>query len=267
MEQERADHAYHQITYRERAVFTTKVRALRVERNWTIPEFAERARLALSTARDIDRGGITPQIRTVKKVATAFEVSDWRSLITSDQSLPVIEKEIERFSGVQVISRDQQAILAVNVKRLRTQRGWTPTMLAEKIGVWSTTISDIEKSLGRSRISTVKKIAAVFDCQDWENLVNDTSRVEDTMEVPLVAQLTQGNYNSYAATTQQQLDSYRREIDELQATLDLIRTDVGEALNSRYAPSTSHLAQLLYPALEDIRNRAAEFAVDREKRQ
>jgi hypothetical protein len=83
-------------------------------------------------------------------------------------------------------------------------------------------------------------------------------------EISLVAQLIQANYNAYSSTTQELMSSYLREIDELTATVSLIRSNIDDAVNRPYIPSHHVLINALHPSDDDVKALAAKFQSQRE---
>ena len=160
--------------------------------------------------------------------------------------------------SISVISRKERPILAQNVKRLRENRGWLPAGLAQRAGMAQSTIHDIERGCSSSQIRTVAQLAAAFELADYRELL------QDEPAIPLVAQLIQANYNSYSSVTQRLINDYQREVDELKATLYLVREVITEALGEPYAPSAKYIEVALYPDKEDIEAVATRYEQERE---
>ena len=55
--------------------------------------------------------------------------------------------------------------LAVNMKRLRTERGWSQEALADAAGLDRTYISGIERVVRNPTISVVDRIAKALECR------------------------------------------------------------------------------------------------------
>lgn len=56
-----------------------------------------------------------------------------------------------------------KTMMAINIKRFRTERRWTQPQLADKIGVSSQTISNWETGLKIPRMGSLEKLATVFN--------------------------------------------------------------------------------------------------------
>ena len=59
---------------------------------------------------------------------------------------------------------DVRKRLAVNMKRLRTDRGWSQEALADAAGLDRTYISGIERITKNPTISVVDRISTALDC-------------------------------------------------------------------------------------------------------
>ena len=55
--------------------------------------------------------------------------------------------------------------LAVNMKRLRTERGWSQEALADAAGLDRTYISGIERVVRNPTVSVVDRIAKALNCR------------------------------------------------------------------------------------------------------
>jgi transcriptional regulator with XRE-family HTH domain len=63
--------------------------------------------------------------------------------------------------------------VATNVRRLRKQRGWAQTDLANKSGVAQTTISSVERPEDKSpTLDTLSQLAEAFGIPPWTLLVD-----------------------------------------------------------------------------------------------
>lgn len=60
---------------------------------------------------------------------------------------------------------DVRTRLAVNMKRLRKDRGWSQEVLADESGLDRTYISGIERKVKNPTITVVDRIAAALDCK------------------------------------------------------------------------------------------------------
>jgi transcriptional regulator with XRE-family HTH domain len=65
---------------------------------------------------------------------------------------------------------DVRQRLAVNVKRLRKERGWSQEMLADEAGLDRTYISGIERIVRNPTITVVERISLALGCQIGELL-------------------------------------------------------------------------------------------------
>ena len=60
---------------------------------------------------------------------------------------------------------DVRERLAVNMKRLRTERGWSQEALADAAGLDRTYISGIERVVRNPTVSVVDRIAKALNCR------------------------------------------------------------------------------------------------------
>lgn len=60
---------------------------------------------------------------------------------------------------------DVRTRLAVNMKRLRKDRGWSQEALADESGLDRTYISGIERKVKNPTITVVDRIAMALDCK------------------------------------------------------------------------------------------------------
>lgn len=58
-------------------------------------------------------------------------------------------------------------ILALNLIRLRKDRGWTQEVLADECGLHRTYIGDIERQQRNVSIDNIEKLAAALDVETW----------------------------------------------------------------------------------------------------
>jgi len=65
---------------------------------------------------------------------------------------------------------DVRQRLAVNVKRLRKERGWSQEALADEAGLDRTYISGIERVVKNPTITVVERVASALECQLGELL-------------------------------------------------------------------------------------------------
>lgn len=65
---------------------------------------------------------------------------------------------------------DVRQRLAVNMKRLREERGWSQEALADEAGLDRTYISGIERIVKNPTITVIERIAAALACQLGELL-------------------------------------------------------------------------------------------------
>lgn len=73
----------------------------------------------------------------------------------------------EENPAIAVAESDLCVILALNVLRLRNQRGMTQRDLARAMGVSQPRVAEIEGARTSARIGTVAKLAAVFGVEPW----------------------------------------------------------------------------------------------------
>jgi len=160
-----------------------------------------------------------------------------------------------------------RATLAYNVQRLRDERDWSLEDLASASGVHLTTIRGIERGNHMPYMRTVSRLAAAFGLSNPSELLRPERSPEpepqQPQEIPLVAQLIQTSYNNYTTTSQQLIENYQGQIDELRATLYLIRNEIGKAIRKPYVPSTHYIDTLLYPSPEMISELAIEYGNER----
>lgn len=60
---------------------------------------------------------------------------------------------------------DVRQRLAVNMKRLRKERGWSQEALADEAGLDRTYISGIERVVKNPTVTVVERIALALDCR------------------------------------------------------------------------------------------------------
>lgn len=60
---------------------------------------------------------------------------------------------------------DVRQRLAVNMKRLRKERGWSQEALADEAGLDRTYISGIERIVKNPTVTVVDRIASALDCR------------------------------------------------------------------------------------------------------
>ena len=65
---------------------------------------------------------------------------------------------------------DVRRRLAVNVKKLRKERGWSQEALADEAGLDRTYISGIERKVKNPTVSVVERIAVALNCKMGELL-------------------------------------------------------------------------------------------------
>lgn len=68
----------------------------------------------------------------------------------------------------------------------------------------------------------------------------------------LVAAMIQQNYDNYAHTTQQLMESFERQAKEAQAVLDLIRADITAVFESPHMPAPWLVQNCLWPGKERV---------------
>ena len=61
-----------------------RIRRVREEQGLTQEDLAQRALMTQSSVARIERGHVTPRIRTVQQLATALGVSSWSHLLGTD---------------------------------------------------------------------------------------------------------------------------------------------------------------------------------------
>jgi transcriptional regulator with XRE-family HTH domain len=60
---------------------------------------------------------------------------------------------------------DVRQRLAVNMKRLRKERGWSQEVLADEAGLDRTYISGIERKVKNPTVTVVERVAGALDCK------------------------------------------------------------------------------------------------------
>lgn len=60
---------------------------------------------------------------------------------------------------------DVRRRLAVNMKRLRKERGWSQEVLADEAGLDRTYISGIERMVKNPTITVVERVAVALECE------------------------------------------------------------------------------------------------------
>ena len=65
---------------------------------------------------------------------------------------------------------DVRTQLAVNIKRLRNERGWSQEALADAAGLDRTYISGIERVVRNPTVTVLKRVATALDCTMGELL-------------------------------------------------------------------------------------------------
>ncbi|MBL8560277.1 MAG: helix-turn-helix transcriptional regulator [Hyphomonadaceae bacterium] len=58
-------------------------------------------------------------------------------------------------------------VLALNLIRLRKDRGWTQEVLADECGLHRTYIGDIERQQRNVSIDNIERLAAALDVETW----------------------------------------------------------------------------------------------------
>jgi transcriptional regulator with XRE-family HTH domain len=64
--------------------------------------------------------------------------------------------------------QELRELLSVNIKRFRSRRGWSQAKLAEKLGLSTNFLSDIETQKGWVSPLTLVKLAAALDIEVYE---------------------------------------------------------------------------------------------------
>lgn len=59
---------------------------------------------------------------------------------------------------------DVRQRLAVNIKKLRKERGWSQEALADEAGLDRTYISGIERKVKNPTVTVVERVAGALDC-------------------------------------------------------------------------------------------------------
>lgn len=75
---------------------------------------------------------------------------------------------------------------------------------------------------------------------------------QDSDTLALVVTLMQRNANDAAHLGEQLIPAYQRDIERLQATIDLIRQGINNAYCKPYAPSQNTILNCLWPYEDDI---------------
>lgn len=72
------------------------------------------------------------------------------------------------------MDRHTRAVIARNVKALRTARNWSQTRLAERAGIAQTAISYIEREDGKSpAVDTLEAVASALRVPTWTLMLPD----------------------------------------------------------------------------------------------
>jgi len=64
--------------------------------------------------------------------------------------------------------RELRELLSVNIKRFRNRRGWSQAKLAEKLGISTNFLSDIETTKGWVSALTLSKLAEALNVEVYE---------------------------------------------------------------------------------------------------
>jgi len=76
-----------------------------------------------------------------------------------------------------------RGLLSVNIKRFRSRRGWSQAKLAEKLGLSTNFLSDIETRKGWVSPLTLVKLAAALDIEVYELFKPENSVSGDLKDV------------------------------------------------------------------------------------
>lgn len=131
------------------------IRDLRQRRNLTLQELAQRAGLSVSYLSEVERGKKQPSLETIEKLSTALNISK-EGLISQDTKNPVS--------------------LGDKVALLRQKLGLSLSDLAEKVGISSSYLCQIENNSALPSLSTLKNIACALEVKT-EDLMDISSNV------------------------------------------------------------------------------------------
>lgn len=101
--------------------------------------------------------------------------------------------------------------------------------------------------------------------QDADQASEALSRSREEV-MPLMAQIIQASMSQTAATQQAVIDGLQQEVDQLQASLILIRSEVEELYSHPWNPRSFHVLGALYPDRYAIEQAAMKLAAQRERR-
>jgi transcriptional regulator with XRE-family HTH domain len=102
----------------------------------------------------------------------------------------------------------------LKIKELREARGWSQTVLAEKAGLSSQTISTYEIGTRKGRVPTLRKIARALQVHVSELLSEEAARHMDPMD--LIAILIETSKAHFTEKQRKKLDVY----------LDLVKDEI-----------------------------------------
>jgi transcriptional regulator with XRE-family HTH domain len=156
--------------------FGAKLRYLRLQREWTQIELAQRLSLATNTHISQMEAGIRePSVALVRKIAECFDVTI--DYLLRD-TLPVAQPQVSQFH-----QPDRHAALAsfgTKLRHLRKQHGLTQVVLAHQLEhITHTHISHLEADRKEPSIDLVLRIADVFGVST-DYLLRDALPVDAT---------------------------------------------------------------------------------------
>lgn len=131
------------------------IRELRQKRNLTLQELAQRADLSVSYLSEIERGKKQPSLETVEKLSMALNISK-EGLISDNPQTPVN--------------------LGDKIVLLRQKHNLSLSDLAEKVGISSSYLCQIENGRVLPALSTLKNIAEALGIKA-EDLMTASSNV------------------------------------------------------------------------------------------
>lgn len=130
------------------------IRSFRQKRNMTLQELAQKANLSVSYLSEIELGKKQPSLETIDKLSQALNISREGLISTSSTALG----------------------LGAKILLLRQEKNLSLSELAEKVGISSSYLCQIENGKVMPALSTLKSIAKALDAKP-ESLMASTSLV------------------------------------------------------------------------------------------